>query len=841
MIEAGSVPDPIPSSSPLALDFRLLFNSAPGLYLVLTPDLTIVAASDAYLRATRTMRDAIVGKALFEVFPDSPEDPDPTGVRNLRASLEQVLGNRTADSMAVQKYPIRRPESAGGGFEDRYWSPTNSPVCGPDGEVAFIIHRVEDVTEFVRLKQQGIDQEQLGHDLRIRREEMETEVFLRAREIQEANRQLREANDASARRHAQLEQRVEEGDKALRWSDEQLRLLVEGVKGHAIFMLDPVGTIISWNPGAERIMGYTAVEIVGKSYSCFFRPEDIAAGVPERELQRAAELGSVDETAWRLRKDGSRFWSSGVLTALYDANKQVRGYAKVSRDLTQQRRSEGMLQSIVDSASDGIITINRRGTIQTFNQAAEAIFGYAAAEVVGLSVNLLMPEPYHSEHDGYLDAYLRTGKAKIIGIGREVVGRRKDGSTVPVELAVSQFLVDGEVRFTGLIRDVTAHKQLESQFRQAQKMEAVGQLAGGVAHDFNNLLTVISGYSEIMLTMLPPADECRPMIDEIRRAGERAASLTRQLLAFSRQQVLEPRVLDLNAVIIDTEQMLRRLIGEDIELATVLAPDLSPVKADPGQIVQVVMNLAVNARDAMPQGGKFTIETRNVELDAKYAKRHPTVAPGPYVLVRIMDTGCGMTSAERARVFEPFFTTKGAGRGTGLGLSVVHGIIEQSEGRVTVLSEVGVGTTFEIHLPAIQERAQSLSHAGLSKASHGGETILLVEDESAVRDLAALALLQCGYAILKATDAQDALRIMENHKGTIDLVVTDVVMPEMSGRNLAEIIHSRSPGMKVLYVSGYTDDAVIRHGILQPDIAFLQKPFTPHALAGKVREVLDQA
>ena len=454
----------------------------------------------------------------------------------------------------------------------------------------------------------------------------------------------------------------------------------------------------------------------------------------------------------------------------------------------------------------------------------------------------------------------------FVGMLREVTEQHKAGQLVAKREAVAEEAVYLKLYNETLIRklegkmeqleqvnqsldkDITERKRaeeeakaLQEQLRQSQKMEAIGSLAGGIAHDFNNLLTVIKGYSQLSLMELKEGDPLKPNIEEVQKAADRAAGLTRQLLAFSRRQVMEMRVLDPNTLLRDLDKMLRRIIGEDIELVTQLADDLGTIKADPGQVEQVIMNLAVNARDAMTKGGKLTIETANVELDKTYARNHVAVEPGPYVMLSVSDTGVGMTPEVRDRVFEPFFTTKEKGKGTGLGLSTVYGIVKQSGGNIWVYSEPGKGTAFKIYLSRVDEPLEEVGEKVVQKELTGrGETILVVEDEEEVRKLAVQILRRQGYTVLEASQGNEASHICEQHKGPIHLMVMDVVMPGMNGRELAKSLEPHHPEMKVLYMSGYTDDAIVHHGVLEKGLSFLQKPFTIDGLLRKVREVLDK-
>jgi PAS domain S-box-containing protein len=509
--------------------------------------------------------------------------------------------------------------------------------------------------------------------------------------------------------------------------------------------------------------------------------------------------------------------------------------------------SEARKAAILEAALDAIITIDHEGKIVEFNPAAERTFGHARTAVLGRKMAGLIIPPGMNDRPGQdLTTYLSTGGTLALGKRIEMSAMRADGSEFPVELAITQIRSLGSPMFTCYLRDLTERKQAEEalrqseeKFRQSQKIEAIGRLAGGVAHDFNNLLTVINGYCALLLESLREDDLVRGSIEEIGKAGERAAGLTRQLLAFSRKQMLAFKVLDLNGVIADTEKMLKRLIGENITLVTKLTPELHPVKVDPGQIEQVIMNLAVNARDAMPQGGKLIIETSTVDLDETYTSSYPELKAGPYVLLEVSDTGCGMDDKVKARVFEPFFTTKEVGKGTGLGLATVYGIIKQSGGHITVYSEVGQGTTFKIYLPWAQEAVPSgPAQPKLSHLPAAGETVLLVEDEDRVRTLTRQVLQKNGYRVLEARHGAEALQVAEQQSGPVHIMVTDVVMPEMSGPQLARRMLGLQPNLKVLFLSGFTDSTLVGNGLLNTEQNFLHKPFTPDALARKVREVL---
>ena len=505
------------------------------------------------------------------------------------------------------------------------------------------------------------------------------------------------------------------------------------------------------------------------------------------------------------------------------------------------------MNGVFDALDVAVLVVTPERTFKTVNAAAERMFGYARGELTGQSTAILhvSDERYAAFGTRIREAFDRGESAHF-----EFEAKRRDGEVFPTEhsVALLRDAAGEEMGLVSIVRDITERRRaederhkLEDQLRMSQKMEAIGSLAGGVAHDFNNLLSVILSYTSFAVQQTSAGDPLREDLLEVHKAAERAVGLVRQLLAFSRKQVLQPVTLSLNQVVVEIDKMLRRILGEDIDLVQVLTPDLGVIHADPGQIEQVLMNLVVNARDAMPEGGKLTIETSNVQLDDQYAAAHVGVVPGSYVLLAVTDTGCGMDEQIRARLFEPFFTTKTTGKGTGLGLSTVYGIVKQSRGNIWVYSEPGQGPTFKIYLPCASATATDPASqpAPVAATTQSSETVLVVDDEAALLRVAKRILEAAGYSVLTAAAGEEALRVSAEHSGKIHVLLTDVVMPQMSGRVLAKELTAARPGIKVIYMSGYTDNAIVHHGVLDPGTHFVSKPFTTSQLTRKVRDVLD--
>src|SRR5690349_1136360 len=678
----------MPDSAP-RVDFEAVFNAAPDSYLLLAPDLTILAVDEAYLAATMTSREGIVGRPLFEAFPDDPTDPSATGVRNLRASLERALATRQPDRMPVQRYPIRRPD---GTFELRYWSPLNTPVLGPAGEVRYLIHWVEDVTDLVRIKEESqaaIDLRE--RELKARDSKIEAEVFLRS-EAMQANRLLAE-------------------------SETRLRLLTEALP-QIIWTAAPDGSREYVN---ERWTDWTGLPVsaaLGDGWAQVIHPED--------------------------REATTRAWAAAAA-----------GGAGRFEHAQRYRMRDGGYRWVLSTAAP---------------------------------------------HRG----------------------------------------LDGQVlRWYGATTDIHDRVTAEQQRRQAQRLQAAGKLAGGVAHEVNNMLTVVLGFGELMRDQLG-ADQVRQDLEQMILAAERAAVVTRQLLAYSRQQQLHPVVLDLHQVVRELAPALARVLGSDRRIKVDWS-EPAWVKADRGQLEQVLINLVANARDATGTDAEIRVSVSRRHIDpATLERQHETeLVPGMFATVTVEDTGSGMDPETVSQVFEPFFTTKAAGEGTGLGLSTVYGIVKQHGGYVGIASELGVGTRVTVHLPLVPAPTDAGEAASAPIATRGYGRILVVEDEPMLRDLARRALDRRGYEVVVVTDGASALRLLEGDTPRFDLVLTDVVMPKLNGKELADRIWSRFPGLPVLFMTGYSPQDVLKRGLVIARASFIQKPFTPEGLVEAVERMLN--
>jgi two-component system cell cycle sensor histidine kinase/response regulator CckA len=644
-----------------------------------------------------------------------------------------------------------------------------------------------------------------------------------------------------------LEDERRQAEEALRESEERYRRLHQSMMD-CFVQVKMSGEIEDANPSYLTMLGYSKEEIFKLRYSDI-TPQRWHKFEQEIVETRILPFGYSDvyEKEY-IRKDGTVFPVELRTFLLRDAKGQPSGMWAIVRDITERKQVESRLRlqsAALDAAANAILITDRAGLIQWVNPAFCDLTGYTTAEAIGKNLRELVRSGQHDQ--AFYQNLWDTILAGQVWHG-EIINRRKDGSLYPEEETITPVRnPQGEIsHFIAIKQDVTSRKALEAenqnlteQFYQAQKMDSIGQLAGGIAHDFNNLLVPIVGYAELGMMAAPPDSEPYTHFEQIKEAGARATSLTQQILAFSRRQVLEMTIVDLNQVIIEFERMLQRLIGETIILETHLVADLPVIKADRGQLEQILLNLVLNARDAMPNGGRLTIETAHVVLDEAYVTRHMETQPGPYVLLVISDTGHGMDAATRQRIFEPFFTTKTQGHGTGLGLSTVFGIVKQHDGNIWVYSEPGQGTTFKIYLPVAETLPPTtLPDVPAVGSLEGTETILVVEDEVAVRQLVDSALRMYGYRVMEADDPTTGLELASAYQGIIHLLLTDMVMPAMNGRELFQQLVVDRPGLKVLYMSGYTDDVITYHGVLDEGTPFLQKPFTVHSLLQKVRAVL---
>ena len=640
---------------------------------------------------------------------------------------------------------------------------------------------------------------------------------------------------------------------------ERLQLLIDGVVDYAVYLISPDGLVATWNSGARRLKGYEPAEIIGRPYDTFFTPEDRERGVPRRALQMAAESGRFEAEGWRVRKDGSRFWAQAVLDAVRQDGKLI-GFAKITRDITEREQarrhiqeSEGRFRRLVDAVVDyAIFQLDINGIVTTWNSGARRIKRYAAGEIIGQHFSVFYRDEDRAAGApaAALETAARDGRYEAEGWRV-----RKDGSRFWAFVVIDPIRDErGElVGFAKVTRDVTERREAQRQLREtqeqlalSQKMEAVGQLSGGIAHDFNNLLMIVLGNLETAQRHVKHAPEPNPNLQRAvaaaMRGAQRAAALTSRLLAFARRQPLDPKPLDVNKFLAGAAEFMQRSLGETVEVRAIGAAGVWQIEADPNQLETALVNLAINARDAMPGGGKVTLETTNIYADDDYCRLNPELSPGQYVLICVSDTGSGMPPDLLTRAFEPFFTTKELGQGTGLGLSQVYGFVKQSGGHVKIYSEVGQGTTVKIYLPRYTRRSEDESEDKIDVVGRGeqGEVILIVEDDQDLRQYLTEVLRGLGYSVLTAPSGTAALPILEQLSNRIDLLLTDVIMPGLNGRELGQRALQIRPGLRVLYMTGYSRNAVVHHGRLDEGVELLQKPITQTHLAARVRDILDQ-
>lgn len=634
-------------------------------------------------------------------------------------------------------------------------------------------------------------------------------------------------------------------EERLRESEDRFRATFEQA-AVGIAHVTPDGRWLRVNQRLCDILGHSRQELLTLTFQEITHPDDVENDLVQVEqlLNGAIHRYSVEK---RYRHRGGNFlWANLTVSLVRGPAGEPEYFLSVIEDITARKQAEAVIleseerfRILIDSMADGLVTIDDRGIIQTMNPAAESLFGYTADEIAGRNVSMLMPDPYRSEHDTFIKNYLTTGIARIIGIGREVEGLRRDGTVFPLELTVVEMHLKEERIFVGTLRDLTERNRLEQQLRQAQKMESLGRLAGGVAHDYNNLLAIILGYAELIEEDLPEDSGAIQSLHNIQGAAASAATLTQQLLTFARRHSIEPRVFSVNTLLHGIVRLLKPILGADIELIMRLSEHECHIRADFNQMEQVLMNLIINARDAMSSGGKLLFQTESMQLADTYLSRQVGITPGPYCLVAVTDTGKGMSEEVRQRIFEPFYTTKEAGKGTGLGMAICYSIVKQAGGYIWVYSEIDIGTTVKIYLPCVDPAEMSHESRLQTEVRGGTETILVVEDEPLVRELTVNTLRMNGYTVLTAADGAEALEILASNAVSIQLVVTDAIMPAMGGRELIGHLRERYGWIRVLLASGYSEEGFAVQSALPKDTAYLQKPFSSIRLLGKVRDVLD--
>jgi len=629
--------------------------------------------------------------------------------------------------------------------------------------------------------------------------------------------------------------------------DSRLDEIVRVLNGANIIVHDDDGVISRWTAGCGQLYGWTRDEAVGRKVHDLLGtifPEPL-----EAIKQRLRRYGAWEGELVHRHRDGHQLWIASRWVTLSTGDQAGLSVLQTNNDIsdlkgaqTDLAERQAHLVSILDTVPEAMVVIDDAGTITSFSSAAERLFGYGADEVCGQNVSLLMPSPDREAHDSYIGRYLTTGERRIIGYGRVVTGLRKDGTNFPMELAIGEAVTGGRRIFTGFIRDLTSRHRMEEELRQAQKMEAVGQLTGGIAHDYNNLLTVISGNLEMIEARLDN-EKLLALLREAQDAADDGAKLTGQLLAFGRRQPLNPKLADVGQLVSNFADLMRRTLGETIELRTIVTGASNQALVDASQLQNALLNLALNARDAMPRGGKLTVEISRARLDLDYAQMYPQVRTGIYVLVAVTDTGMGMTDEVKQRAFEPFFTTKSVGAGTGLGLSMVYGFAKQSGGHVQIYSEVGHGTSVRLFLPAAGADVEDAAASGRDKPGPGAsppghECILVVEDDARVRRVAVARLKDAGYDVIEAVAGREALAAIEAHP-EIRLLFTDIVMPGgMTGDELAREVRIIRPDVKILFTSGYAEPSVAGRELAEAG-SWLKKPYTAKELAARLRELLD--